>query len=92
MVSEQSNLENGVRIYDQSATVSLDKPAHRSLSVPVIYTSPVCLSSTDAFVDDPCDDEKTASVESQVKPVEDSTSHLDEVQVVEEKDEDIPVQ
>jgi len=45
----------------------------------------------DALVSDPHGDEELAPVESQTKPVKDSTRQLDEVQVV-ERDEDAPVQ
>ena len=70
--------------------VTIDAPAQTSVQL-VHSESTDELFVDDAPVDDPRGDGETAT-ESQIKPVMDSTYHLDEVQFVEEKDEDILVQ
>ena len=70
--------------------VTIDAPAQTSVQ-PVHSESTDELFVDDAPVDDPRGDGETAT-ESQIKPVVDSTYHLNEVQFVEEKDEDILVQ
>ena len=70
--------------------VTIDAQAQTSVQ-PVLSKSTDELFIDDAFVDDPRGDEETTLVESQIKPVEDSTHQLDEVQVVEERDDNTPV-
>ena len=50
------------------------------------------LFANDALVDNLPGDGETTPIESQIKPVDDNTCQPDEVQVVEERDEDTPVQ
>ena len=71
--------------------VSTDALA-QTLVQPIHSESMDELSADDTLVDDPCGDGETAYVESQIKPVEDSTHKPNEVQVVEERDEDAPIQ
>ena len=65
--------------------VTIDAQAQTSVQ-PVDSESTDELFADDALVDDPYGGGETAPIESQIKPVVDSTHHPSEVEVVEEKD------
>ena len=71
--------------------VSIDAQAQaQTPAQPVHSESTDELFADNALIDDTRGDRETALVKSQIKPVEGSTSHPDEVQVIEGKDEDTP--
>ena len=65
--------------------ISIVAPAQTSVQ-PMHSESMDELFADDALVDDPYGGGETAPIESQIKPVVDSTHHPSEVEVVEEKD------
>ena len=69
--------------------VTINVQAQTSVQ-PVHSESTDELFADDALVDNPHGDGETASIESQIKPINDSTRQPDEV--VEEKDENAPIQ
>ena len=71
--------------------VTIDAQAQTSVQL-VHSESMDELFADDALVDDPHGDRENAPVESQIQLIMDDTRHINEVEVVEEKDEDTPVQ
>ena len=71
--------------------VSIDAQAQTSVQ-PVHSENTDELFANDALVDNLPGDGETAPIESQIKPVDECTRQPDEVQVVEERDKDTPVQ